>query len=250
MLRQIPVVLALVATLCCVSSCSRHELNIVTTDLGVPNTLGLSAGHDLKGLVVYFHGSDQNARVIQDDTKHADFFKPVLRAGYAVVAADADGNAYGNLKSRDDYRTLIEAALKKYGAAPVFFVAESMGALAALALLREDIDHRVKGMVGVTPLMALPPAARQISFILGAWGGTMVPNEADPVTWPDDAFGGRKFRLYHSGSDAVVPDIAGAVAFDTRFARVADITMVNCKGGHVAPDCYRGDDVAKWMSEL
>jgi pimeloyl-ACP methyl ester carboxylesterase len=167
-----------------------------------------------------------------------------------VVAADAEGNAYGNPKSRADYRALIDAALKKYGGGPVFFVAESMGALAALALLREDAEHQVKGMVGITPLMALPPAAREKSFIIGAWGGKTVPDEADPVTWPDDAFAGRNFRLYRSGADNVVPDIAGARAHNKRFGSVAHITTINCDGGHVAPDCYRGDDVVEWMSGL
>jgi pimeloyl-ACP methyl ester carboxylesterase len=65
-----------------------------------------------------------------------------LRAGYAVVSADANGNAFGNPASREDYRLLIKAALQHYGPKPVLFVAESMGALAALALISEDTGRQ------------------------------------------------------------------------------------------------------------
>jgi alpha-beta hydrolase superfamily lysophospholipase len=167
------------------------------------------AGQPVKGVIVYFHGSDQNAHVIQDDRKHTDFFDPLLRAGYAVVAADADGNAFGNLASRQDHRQLTAGAKKKYGSAPIFFVAESMGALSALALLGEDTGRQIKGMVGVSPLMGISPTLRSVSFIADAWGGH-VPDSADPMGWPPEVFSGRTFRLYVPTEDQVIPASASA----------------------------------------
>jgi pimeloyl-ACP methyl ester carboxylesterase len=240
-----------VALLCAallVAGCG-SELKVAATELGGPDTLGLSAeGERVKGVVVYFHGADQSARVLQDSEKHAEFFDSMLRAGYAVVAADAGGNAYGNPQSRDDYRRLISAATQHYGTTDLFYVSESMGTLAALALLSADTQHQVKGLVGITPLMALPPEARAVSYIQGPWAGA-VPDAADPVTWPPEAFAGRDFRLYRAAEDDTIPDDAGARAFADQFGEVAQIEVIDCPGEHVAPACYRGDEVANWMVE-
>jgi alpha-beta hydrolase superfamily lysophospholipase len=250
MSNRFRVVVALFGVLVSLAGCGGYSVKIETTDLGSPDTYGLSAaGEPVKALVVYFHGADQNAHVIQDDKKHMDFFDPMLRAGYAVVAADAQGNAYGNPQSRADYRRLITNAREKFGNnVPIFYVAESMGALAALALLSEDTEHQVKGFVGITAVMALPPEARALTYIIGPWAGA-VPDAADPVTWPPEDFAGRDFRLYRSDQDTTVPDIAGARAFADRFGSVANIDVIDCPGGHVAPACFRGDEVAEWMKK-
>jgi pimeloyl-ACP methyl ester carboxylesterase len=213
-----------------------------------PGTLGLSmSGQPIKGLIVYFHGLDQTARVIRDDEKHRNLFDPMLRAGYAVVAADANGNAFGNPRSLGSYRRLIAAAREKYGAGPMFFVAESMGGLAALTLINEDADRRVKAMVAVSPLMGLPPAARKVNYITGPWGGT-VPASADPMTWPLSAFANRAFRLYIPREDTVVPAGGTGRDFAARFGSVAAVEIVECQGGHVASACYQGDDVEDWIT--
>lgn len=243
------VLVALLVVCLAMVGCAGKGLNVEATELGGPDTIGVSAaGEPVKALVVYFHGSDQNAQVIRDDEKHAGFFDPMLRAGYAVVAADAQGNAYGNPESRADYRRLITHAEQKYGNVPIFYVAESMGALAALALLGEDTQHRVRGFVGVTPVMALPPQARQLSYIIGPWAGP-VPDTADPVTWSRELFAGRDFRLYRSDQDTTVPDIAGARAFAKQFDSVAHVSLIDCPGGHVAPACFRGEEVTEWMKK-
>jgi alpha-beta hydrolase superfamily lysophospholipase len=215
-----------------------------------PDTLGLKpSGQQVKGLIVYFHGSDQSSRVIADDRRHTDYFDPFLRAGYAVVAADAHGNAYGNPKSRADYRRLISAAQQKYIAGPVFFVAESMGALAALALISEDTGRHVKGMIGISPLMGLPPEAESLSYVAVAWGGT-IPPSADPLDWPPEVFAGRHFRLHAAKDDNVIPAIAGPQAFADKFGAVADVAIMPCEGGHVALACYQGPHDEEWVSSL
>lgn len=47
-------------------------------------------------MVVYFHGMDEKAEVTQSDLKHKSFVQVLVRAGYAVVSADASRNAFGN----------------------------------------------------------------------------------------------------------------------------------------------------------
>jgi pimeloyl-ACP methyl ester carboxylesterase len=248
------IALALVV-LCALVSCSdsddgNEDYGFSVDDVRVngPGTVGLSmSGQPVKGLIVYFHGSDQTARVIRDDEKHRNLFDPMLRAGYAVVAADADGNAFGNPRSLGSYRRLVAAAREKYGAGPMFFVAESMGALAALTLINEDADGQVRAMVAVSPLMGLPPPAREVNYITGPWGGT-VPASADPMTWPLSAFANRAFRLYLPRDDTVVPAGGTGKDFAARFGSVAAVEIVECQGGHVASACYQGDDVEKWIT--
>jgi pimeloyl-ACP methyl ester carboxylesterase len=239
---------------CSLAACRAHDtdysLNLDDVAVGGPGTAGLSViGQPVKGIAVYFHGADQNARVIRDEEKVRNVFDPLLRAGMAVVAADAGGNAYGNPGSREDYRRLIAAARAKYGNVPLYFVAESMGALAALALISEDVQHEVKGMVGISPLMGLPHEVRSVDFIMNAWNGE-VPESADPLSWPSEAFAGRSFRLYTSPEDDVIPADASANAFAEKFGSVASVEIVECEGGHAASACYQGTDVATWMEGL
>jgi pimeloyl-ACP methyl ester carboxylesterase len=246
--------MAALLLLCSATACTDHDpdYSLELDDVAVAGdgTVGLSViGQPVKGIVVYFHGADQNARVIRESEKHRNVFDPLLRGGMAIAAADADGDAYGNPASRDDYRRLIAAARAKYGQVPLYFVAESMGALAALALLKEDTQRDVKAMVGITPLMGLPPDLRTVSFIEGPWQGT-VPSEADPLSWPADAFAGRSLLLYAAPGDKVIPVNASAIAFARRFRSVATVDVVQCAGGHVASDCYRGSDVAAWFASI
>jgi predicted alpha/beta hydrolase family esterase len=172
-----------------------------------------------------------------------------LRAGYAVVSADASGNAFGNPESRQQYRDLVRAAEQKYRAPATFFVAESMGALPALALLSEDDRHAIRGMIGITPLMGLPPRGKFINFVADAWDGSLPP-EANPLAWPAATFANRTFELYVSPNDHVVPADASAQVFANRFGAVANVRVSPCTGGHVATDCFRGGDVVKWMDSL
>lgn len=247
---------AFVALMLCggFTGCAKHDidysLKLEDIAVGGPGTAGLTvAGQPVKAIVVYFHGSDQNARIIRDSEKHRNVFDPLLRAGFAVVAADAHGNAFGNPQSRQDYRRLIAAARNKYGSVPLFYIAESMGALAALALIREDTTHSVKGMVAISPLMGLPADIRTVNFIKGPWHG-QVPDAGDPLSWPPDVFAGRSFRLYTSPDDRVIPADASAHAFANLFGSVATVEVVDCAGGHVASSCYQGSDVEQWMTGL
>ena len=215
-----------------------------------PGTVGLvAAGQPVKGVVVYFHGMDETATTTQSDAKHKSVVDALLRSGYAVVSADAAGNAFGNPASRAAYQSLIRAAQVKYQAPVQFFLATSMGALPALALLRNPEGRQIKGMVGISPLMGIPPEGRDINFIRAAWGGT-VPTEADPLSWLPAAFAGKHFELFYSDGDTVVPPKASAPAFIGRFGAVADVRVVTCTGNHVAPDCFRAGDVAAWMGSL
>jgi alpha-beta hydrolase superfamily lysophospholipase len=187
--------------------------------------------------------------VIHEHPNHRALLEPLVRAGYAVVAAEAGGNAFGNPASLDDYRQLMNAARTKFGAEPMIFVAESMGALPALSLLREDTEHRIRGMVGITPLMGLPANMRTVDFVANAWHGS-VPDTADPMQWPPDTFAGRAFQLYQADQDKIIPYGARARDFARRFGGSADVSVIPCSGPHVSPKCYDAAGVGHWVASL
>jgi hypothetical protein len=247
-LAALTTLLVLLSVSACDQADEHTQFKMDAAAVSGPDTLGLSAaGEPIKAVVVYFHGMDEKADVTQSDLKHKSLVQALVRAGYAVVSADASGNAFGNPVSRQQYRDLVRAAEQKYRAPATFYIAESMGALPALALLSEDHGHTIRGMIGISPLMGLPPRGESIDFVADAWGGSLPP-EADPLASPADAFANRTFLLYASADDHVVPADASAREFANRFGAVADVRVTPCSGGHVAGDCFRGDDVVAWMT--
>jgi hypothetical protein len=231
----------------------------VQTDAGDPlhivevdgnGTVGMTLGAvPIKGVIVYFHGKGQHPDVIYKNPKHRALFAPLLRSGYAVVASEAGGDAFGNPLSLNDYRGLAVAATTKYHAPPKLFVAESMGALASLALLTEDYGWQIRGMVGITPLMGIPAEDRSIDAVKDAWRDG-VPPTADPMEWDPKSLEHRAFLLYQADHDEVIPTGATARDFATRFGAVADVRIARCAGGHVAADCYDSAGVTSWVAGL
>lgn len=244
--------LALIATAVMVALCSAcapsvPALQVTSEEIAGGGTLGLSAtGAAISGVVVYFHGMDQDAEVTRRDDKHKQLSENLLRAGFAVVSANAGGNAFGNPSSQQAYRELISAAQQKYKTDNVVFVAESMGALPALMLLADPQMAHVDAFAGITPAMGIPVGARSLNFVADAWGG-VVPDSADPMSWPPDRLAKKHFRLYVGNQDNVIPPGATGEDFQERYGHDADVQVVSCYGGHVADTCFDGADLVRWL---
>ena len=222
---------------------------IVETEVSGPGTLGISHENSAtKGIVVFFHGMDQDHREPLSDAKHKELSDSLLGAGYAMVSADAGGNALGNPGSQAAYRKLIADAITAYGSDRIFFLAESMGAVPAL-ILYGDNTIPVRGMAGVSPLMGIPPSARDISYVAAAWNGN-VPDSADGMSWAPDRVVDKRFRLYASPDDTVIPKDAGADAFQAKFGQAATVDLIRCSGDHVDASCFDGDGLVKWMNAI
>ncbi|MCV7431875.1 alpha/beta hydrolase [Mycolicibacterium bacteremicum] len=226
------------------------DFEVTAEEVDGLSTLGLSlADKPVSGIIVYFHGMDQNAEVTRMDDKHTALTEDLLRAGYAVVSADAEGNAFGNPASQQAYRDLIAAARARYASDRVIFVAESMGALPALLLWSTLPPGEVRAMVGITPAMGMPVGVRSMDFVVAPWGG-QVPESADPMSWPAEALTGDRIRLYVGDQDDVIPPGATGQDFAERFGGAADVEVVPCHGGHVADTCFDGTDLVNWLSGI
>jgi pimeloyl-ACP methyl ester carboxylesterase len=231
------------------SGCQRSEPTIydyfrITVD--GQQTLGVSKKDAVvRGVVIFFHGIDTNEFAMTADQAHTAVTNKLVNAGFAVIASQAGGNAFGNPKSQNNYRALAYAALQHYRVENVFFLAESMGALAAISLLAETESSRIRGLAAINPILDLgrPQFAPAIAE---SYTDQMEIDSANPMNLNPELFTGKRIRLYVSRDDSAVT--AESVAFRDRFGSVADISIVECSGALGDPACLQGDDLLSWFA--
>jgi pimeloyl-ACP methyl ester carboxylesterase len=216
-------------------------------------TLGISKqDHPVRGVVIYFHGPDADEFAITSNEPNRLMTEKLVNAGFAVVSSKASGNAFGNPVSQRNYRELANMALEHYRVENVFFLAESMGAVAAVNLMvATGANTRIRGLAAINPALDLANASPSYApFVAESYRDRPTLDSTNPMNLPADALAGKRIRLYVSREDEAVPASANAFAFERRFGGEADISVVNCAGRQGDPSCVQGDDVLKWFSEL
>lgn len=249
---------ALVSTLVVLTGCSADpseqtttvgRLSKVTADVDGQRVLGLyRTDIPVKGVVIYFHGLDRDETVIEMDSPHKELTQTLADAGYPVVASDASGNAYGNEQSQHNYAQLVYAATEKFKTRAVFFVSESMGTVAAVNLMAQESDLRVRGLAGISPLLNLtsgPP-----DYVTAAHEVNPQYRRTSPIDLPPTALRGKNFRFYYSKTDQLVDSDTNVIAFERRFGREANISTVECTGEHMDKSCIQGKDILAWFRSL
>ncbi|MCE5292655.1 MAG: alpha/beta hydrolase [Nocardiaceae bacterium] len=206
-------------------------------------------GGNPKGIVVFFHGFNDTEDVLVDDPLHRDLTEALTARGYAVVASRAYGNAFGNPASRSAYVNLLAFAKHQYGDKPVYVVAESMGAIAALTILGNDIHRQlaVQGLVLVSPAVDIshPPATFR-QQIADAFGTSPI-GESNPINIPGEQFSAMNIRIYASPEDQIVPPAGQADAFAAKVRRFATVDTIACHGVHGDASCLPADDITDWL---
>ena len=205
-----------------------------------------------KAIVVYFHGVDTDESVITGDDKHERLTHALVDAGYAVVASNAGGNVFGNAASRNSYIALANLAREHYGVKDVYFLAESMGAIAALRIAASAPTPERGGPLGVaaiSPALDLgDPPAQFVPAIDAAFAGESI-DDANPMAIDPAELRGKPVRFYVSSADTVVPR-AQAVAFADKYGAAAPLSIVDCAGDHVDESCMQGAAIVAWFDSL
>jgi pimeloyl-ACP methyl ester carboxylesterase len=248
-------VVALVAVLVAsLSSCSKSDpgFEYMRVSVDGQQTLAISKkGVAVRGVVVFFHGLDGDEFTLTSEDAHRAVTEKLVNAGFALTASAAGGNAFGNPGSQENYRQLIQMALAHYGVENVFFLADSMGAIAAMNIYASIDSARIRGLAAFNPLVNLAEEAPKYSqFSAEGYPDSDTFNLSDPMQFPATAFDAKKLRFYVSPSDSVVSADSNALAFQKRFGEGADLTTVECAGQHGDPSCFQGDDVLKWFTSL
>lgn len=201
-----------------------------------------------KALVLYVHSFTTDRSAITYHQRKA-FTEALLGRGFVVLSSDAHGDAWGDPASQADYVSLAAAGTARFGALPTFIVSESMGGVAGLDLVANHAIPRLRGWVGIVPVVDLLAADRKAGFrasIAKAYKGDP-PAAASPANLPAADLASTPLRFYLSQGDAVVPPAQHAEPLIARLPQSV-VTRVTCTGPHADPTCFQGADVAQWMT--
>lgn len=231
--------------------CSTPEMDYQRTTVDGQDVLAASKpGVMARGVVVFFHGLDRDESILNLDDPHRQLTRELAEAGFPVVASRAGGNAYGSKESQQNYAALTFEAAKHFGVDRVFFIAESMGTVAAVTLMASDKDLPVVGLAAINPLLnlqALPSKYR--SAVEYANPGRSI-DEMSPLDIPAGSLNGDNLRFYVTPGDRLVPTTDNAAAFEAKFGAIANISIVTCNGEHLDPSCIQGRDIVEWFNSL
>ncbi|ETA05585.1 hypothetical protein BJF87_12110 [Gordonia sp. CNJ-863] len=234
-----------------VAGCSSTEGGLIRLRAVIDgqNTLTISdGGVTTRGVVVFFHGLDRDETILDVDEAHRALVRDLCAAGYVVVAGRAGGNAYGNPASQRHYAAIAEATAERHRVSDVFFLAESMGTIAAVNVMAKHSDLRPRGLAAIGPALTFAQATGGYQQGLAA-ANPDLPG-TDPMRLPVDSLAGANIRFYVSPQDTLVSTAANAAAFRARFGQVATISMVECSGAHLDSSCIRGEDVVSWFNHI
>jgi len=214
------------------------------------STLGVSVKSAIiRGAVIFFHSRGTNEFEMTSDAAHRDLVGALADSGFAVVASSARGDAWGNAESQRDYLELVEAVTRKYRVENVYFLAEGMGALPAVNVMAMGPTSRLRGMAAINPILSIAAAdAAHHAEVMSAYGSAD-PATSDPMAIPVDKLAGRRVQFYVDQKSEISTD-ANALAFQRRFGKSADISIVDCSDGGGGTSCFDGHSIVKWFIEL
>jgi alpha-beta hydrolase superfamily lysophospholipase len=210
-------------------------------------TLGVTAKDVmLRGIIIFFHGVGDDEFSVTKDDAHKNTTGTLVKAGFAVVASRAGGDAWGNPSSQANYLHLASVAADHYRTENIFFLAESMGAIAALNLFTRYETQRIRGLIAINPVLDLTNVAPQYQQAVDSMFPDRSAVSANPMGLPVAAFSGKKMRFYVNSEDAALN--AATAEFQRRFGSVADISSVSCDQRDAA--CFQGGDILRWLSHV
>lgn len=186
------------------------------------------------GLVVFVHGAGQTRWSLLGRREEASVADAVSEAGFTILAADAEGKAWGNPASVAAYRKLIERTQRRYVLRDVFLIGESMGGLAAMQLARVLPEvQAVAAWFPVCDVRTMRDARFQPS-IRDAWRGRSRA-AVSPV-----AVGDTPLVVWASPADTVVNTATNAaVCVAEAKAAGAEVTYFRTTGEHGDPSNYQ-----------
>jgi dipeptidyl aminopeptidase/acylaminoacyl peptidase len=196
------------------------------------------------GLVVFLHGWGQTRWSLLSRREEATVAHAVSEAGFTILAADADGEAWGDPRSVADYRGLILQTQRRYRLRDVFLMGESMGGLATMQLGRELPDVRAStAWFPVCDLRTMHERRFQPS-IRGSWqGSSRAP--VSPV-----AVGRTPLLVWASPADTIVnASTNAAVCVAEAKAAGAEVTYFHTTGEHGDPSNYQPATVVQFFDK-
>lgn len=116
--------------------------------------------------------------------------------------------------------------------------------MAGLDLASDGTVPGVVGWLGVSPITDLTEARTRFARRIDA---AMTPAEVtavDPSLRPVSDYSGLRMVLYSASDDDRVPTSTQAAPFA---ARVPEVDLRSCTGGHVSADCFHPEDAVAML---
>lgn len=201
----------------------------------------------IRGVVVYFHGADEDEFALTSDDARQSMTDHLVNAGFAVVASRAGGNAFTDPATLQNYRELGSMALQHYRIENMYFLAESQGSIAAINLLASSFTP-VRGLAAIRPALDAGGEAGMWASQAGQGAPTLQKMTA-PLALPAESLDGRSMRFYVN-DDASPSESTRITEFEQRFGPTADISVVSCTDGGAESSCVQGEDIVKWFTAL
>lgn len=200
----------------------------------VPDGYNASVGAPL---ILYHHGSGEDATAMVTDAKKADCVAALTGAGYLLAGADAQQYGWGNDASLADYEALYTYVVTNYNVTSVHCWGQSMGGLSGLLSVADGIIPYISWL-GTYPYINLQYAydngfAEYIedAYGLQEGGSDYAAGTAghDPCLMDGTAFTIR-LRFYASEADAKAQNTDTFHAIIDNFA--IEHVVVTCTGIH------------------
>lgn len=202
-------------------------------------------------LAIYFHGAGEteNSAFTQIDEKRITDF--LISKGIIVATSYANGVAWGNQTSQDDYYDLYDYINSNFDIGKVVFIAQSMGGLASLNLLasgRIDVDCWY-GIFPVTNLYNMYQGvfASEIETAYGFSGSenySAATSGFDPNTKTNSDFPKVRIRMTASYADNLVLRSQNSDLFFTKMNGYSPkCELVSHTGDHGDPTAFIKYDV-------
>jgi hypothetical protein len=237
-----------------VAACSTQSdagFEYLRVTVGGESVLGISKkGLQIRGLVIFFQGPEQDEFVLTADAPHTSMTNALTNAGFAVIAGHGSANIFQSSDAVRNYGEIAGMATAQFRTHNIYFLAESLGALSAVRLLALSRTSQVRGLAAINPALDLDAAPPELRGEFESSDPTESIDSLNPLGFPLDSMQGKMLRFYVTPTDAVIATGANALAFQRRFGPVADISIVQCTGVHLDPSCIQGDDIVKWFAKL
>jgi hypothetical protein len=235
-----------------VTSCSTKtaEFDYLRIQVDGESVLAVSKRDVLvHGIVVFFHGVDQDEFTVTNDPLYGGLTGELIEAGFAIVSSRAGGNAFTDPARVNNYRQLASVAMQHYRIQNVFLLADSMGAIPAVSLMASDYTP-IRGLAAINPALDVASATPQWPRFREEYPPNPVERSLNPLALPVEDLARANMRFYVTKGDTVVNSTANAQAFKGKFGQVADISIVDCSGGHSDPSCVQPTDVINWFTAM
>lgn len=198
-------------------------------------------------LVVFFHGnggSQFDFVNLRDDAVGSDSnflvtAKAILTNGWPILSHYAQGNAWGNAASLNDYSNAVMWATNSLIITNVMFFDGSMGGTMGLPLFAQMPS--VSRIYNLSPITSLSNAyytdltgfSNQINTAFSTTAATFTADTAgyDPYRLATNAYGGRRVRFSASAADTIVNTNRHSYLWTNKFF-TASISVTNSTGEH------------------